>query len=51
MVRTGVSRCTCLAEYRIHDALGVIALESESGYYKAPLGMPWLSLHLQVLAA
>lgn len=38
MVREEVSEYACLAECRIHDVLSVIALESESGYYKAHVG-------------
>lgn len=50
MVRTGVSRCTCLAEYRIHDALGVIALESVR-LLQSPTWDAMVIFTLQVLAA
>lgn len=44
MARKDVPEYAHLAEHRIRAALRVAAFESESGYYKASCGMPWLSV-------
>lgn len=50
MVRIGVFKSICLAECRIHDALGVIALQSVR-LLQSPTWDAMVIFTLQVLAA